>query len=88
MCSLPPLYPHLLVQKEKTLSALRKLECEICLEDINKHYDISAEIVGINQQLLGLAPTHVQGSKSFSAGRVVVLRDGVRRSLVSGISSP
>ncbi|KAI0257289.1 antiviral helicase [Lactifluus subvellereus] len=65
-----------IAENEKTLSFLSKLECDICLGDINKYYDISAEIVHINQQLLGLASTHVQGSKSFSGGRVVVLRDG------------
>jgi antiviral helicase SKI2 len=65
---------------------LHKLECEVCLEDINKYYDLSAEIVDINQQLLELASTHVQGSKSLSAGRVVVLRDGVRCPLFFGVS--
>jgi hypothetical protein len=75
---LTPLCPHLPIKNEKSLSTLHKLECEICLEDINKYYDLSAEIVDVNQQLLELASVHVQGSRSLSAGRVVVLRDGVR----------
>ncbi|KAI9511739.1 antiviral helicase [Russula earlei] len=69
-----------ILENEKTLSTLSKLECDTCSKDINKYYDITAEIVAINQQLLELASTHVQGSKSLSSGRVVVLRDGVRRS--------
>lgn len=59
---------------------LQKLECDICSEDIDKHYDLSAEIVNINQQLLRLASADRQGSKYLSAGRVVVLRDNVRHS--------
>jgi hypothetical protein len=55
------------------------------LEDINKYYDLSAEIVDINQRLLGLTSSDRQGSKFLSSGRVVVLRDGVRRSLFSSI---
>jgi antiviral helicase SKI2 len=62
-----------------------KLDCDICLKDINKYYDLSDEIVDINQRLLDLA--YKQGSKFLSAGRVVVLRDGVRRSLSSSILS-
>ncbi|KAH9982737.1 antiviral helicase [Lactifluus volemus] len=65
-----------ILEDEKTLLSLHKLECDVCLGDINKYYDISAEIVHINQQLLGLASTHIQGSKTLSGGRVVVLRDG------------
>ncbi|CCM03670.1 uncharacterized protein FIBRA_05814 [Fibroporia radiculosa] len=64
------------VESEKTLSTLPKLECDICSPDINHFYDVSYEIVDINQQLLGMAAGHSQGSKLLSAGRVVVLRDG------------
>lgn len=65
------------MQNEKNLSSLPKLECAICLEDINKYYDTSVALVNINQQLLKLASTHMQGLKSLSSGRVVILRDGV-----------
>lgn len=54
-----------------------KLECDICLEDINTYYDVSADLVYMNQQLLSMASTHPQGMRSFSPGRVVILRDGV-----------
>ncbi|KAI9444948.1 antiviral helicase [Lactarius indigo] len=63
-------------ENEKSLSSLPKLECDICLGDINICYDTSAAIVNTNQQLLKLASTHMQGLKSLSPGRVVVLRDG------------
>ncbi|KAI0001768.1 NUC185 domain-containing protein [Russula vinacea] len=65
-----------ILENETTLSTLPKLECDICLEDINKYYDLSAEIVDINQRLLGLTSSDRQGSKFLSSGRVVVLRDG------------
>ncbi|KAI0308064.1 antiviral helicase [Multifurca ochricompacta] len=62
-----------ILENEKTLSSLPKLDCETCLGDINRCYDLSAGIVDINQQLLRLASGH---AKSFSTGRVVILRDG------------
>jgi len=65
-----------ILENENTLSTLPKLECDICLGDINKYYDLSAEIVDINQRLLGLTSSDRQGSKFLSSGRVVVLRDG------------
>ncbi|KAI9462301.1 antiviral helicase [Lactarius psammicola] len=62
-------------ENEKSLSSLPKLECDICLGDINKYYDSAAPIVNANQQLLKLASTHMQGLKLLSSGRVVILRD-------------
>lgn len=67
---------------------MAKLECDICLEDINAYYDISADLVYINQQLLFMASGHPQGIKSLLPGRVVILRDGVstlRTVLVSSL---
>ncbi|KAH9178867.1 antiviral helicase [Lactarius sanguifluus] len=63
-------------ENEKSLSSLPKLECDVCLGDINICYDSSAAIVKLNQQLLKLASTHTQGLKSLSPGRIVILRDG------------
>lgn len=63
-------------ENEKSLSSLPKLECDVCLGDINICYDSSAAIVKLNQQLLKLASTHTQGLKSLSPGRVVIIRDG------------
>lgn len=59
-----------------------KLECDICLEDISTYYDVSADLVYTNQELIFTASTHPQGVKSLSAGRVVILRDGVSPSNV------
>ncbi|KAI0035130.1 antiviral helicase [Vararia minispora EC-137] len=64
------------IENEKTLSNLAKLECDICGEDIHRYYDVSADLVDLNEQLVTLASNHIQGSKSLSTGRVVVLRDG------------
>jgi len=65
-----------ILENEKTLSTLSKFECDTCSEDIDKYYDLSAEIVDINQKLLELASIHIRSSKFLSAGRVVMLRDG------------
>lgn len=54
-----------------------KLECDICLEDINAYYDVSADLVYLNQKLLFMASGHPQGIKSLLPGRVVILRDSV-----------
>jgi len=77
-----------ILENKKNLSSLQKLECDICLEDMNKHYDCSAALVNINQELLKLASTHMQGLKLLSSGRVVILRDGHFRWAVAVILKP
>ncbi|KZV67653.1 antiviral helicase [Peniophora sp. CONT] len=64
------------IEGEKQLSNLAKLECDVCAEDIYRYYDVSADLVDLNERLLALAAGHIQGSKSLVPGRVVVLRDG------------
>ncbi|GLB35762.1 putative DSHCT [Lyophyllum shimeji] len=64
------------VESEKVLSTLQKLECDICLPDIDSFYDDSFDIVELNQRLLAMAVAHPQGAKSMMGGRVVILRDG------------
>lgn len=66
-------------QSEKKLATLPKLSCDVCAPDISKYYDISFDIVQKNQKLLDMAMNYSQGSKLLTAGRVLVLRDGVRR---------
>ncbi|ESK96232.1 dead deah box rna helicase [Moniliophthora roreri MCA 2997] len=63
-------------QGEKDLLALKRLECGVCSADIEQYYDVSAEIVSLNQMLLFMASSHPRGSKTFDAGRIVILRDG------------
>lgn len=60
---------------------MRKLTCEICLPDITQYYDDIYDIVENNQRLISMAIRHPQGSKLLNSGRVVVLRDPVRRQL-------
>ncbi|KAK1233069.1 Antiviral helicase ski2 [Marasmius sp. AFHP31] len=64
------------IQSERDLSSLKKLECDVCNPDIEQFYDLNAEIVDLNHKLLEMSSGHPQGIKSFQAGRVVVLRDG------------
>ncbi|PCH34097.1 antiviral helicase [Wolfiporia cocos MD-104 SS10] len=64
------------IASEKVLSARQKLSCDVCSPDIERFYDLSDEIVSLNQRILTMAVGHPQGAKLLSSGRVVVLRDG------------
>ncbi|KAG6911376.1 hypothetical protein DXG01_001047 [Tephrocybe rancida] len=70
---------------EKVLSTLQKLDCDICLPDINDFYDDSFDIVSLNQRLLRMAVTHPQGAKSMIGGRVIILGDGHFRTYTAAI---
>ncbi|KAJ7204463.1 antiviral helicase [Mycena pura] len=63
------------IESEKTLSTLPKLNCNVCQPDIEGFYDDSFAIVSFNQRLLAMAVSHPQGAKLLASGRVVVLRD-------------
>ncbi|TFY63324.1 hypothetical protein EVJ58_g3329 [Rhodofomes roseus] len=64
------------IEHEKALSTLHKLSCDVCSPDIERYYDASFDIVELNRDLVSMAVQNVQGSKLFTTGRVVVLRDG------------
>ena len=53
------------------------MTCENCNTDIRAFYDLSAEIVRVNAQLLKTASWNNQAGKILSPGRVFVLRNGV-----------
>jgi len=59
------------------LSTLRKLDCDICLQDINDYYDLTSGIIDQQHNLVSMAAGHPQGGKLLSSGRIVILRDGV-----------
>lgn len=58
---------------------MQKLECGVCLQDIEDYYDTTAGIIDHNQQLLSMAAGNPHGTKLLSSGRVLILRDGVSR---------
>ncbi|KAH9929726.1 antiviral helicase [Fomitopsis serialis] len=64
------------IEHEKALSTLQKLSCDVCSPDIERYYDASYDIVELNRDLVSMAVQNTQGSKLFTTGRVVVLRDG------------
>ena len=64
-------------QNERLLSTLQKLECERCIMDINDYHSGMKKVIELNQKLVDMAIGRQQGSKLFSSGRVVVLRDNV-----------
>ncbi|KIO25229.1 hypothetical protein M407DRAFT_25451 [Tulasnella calospora MUT 4182] len=63
------------VKAEKEFKKLPKLQCEICNNDIELFYEISAEVVERNRKIIALALANSQGGKLLGPGRVVILRD-------------
>ncbi|KAG7452119.1 antiviral helicase [Guyanagaster necrorhizus] len=62
-------------ENENILSAMDKLQCDICNVDIELFYDASRSIVEFNETLLSMATNSSHGQKVMSSGRVVILRD-------------
>ena len=58
----------------------------MCKVDIGAFYDISAEVVRVNAALIKTASWAPQGGKSFSSGRIVVLRNGVSPLVPGGVT--
>ncbi|CUA76286.1 antiviral helicase SKI2 [Rhizoctonia solani] len=58
------------LQLEKDIQKLPKLECETCLQDAYLYYDFSADYTHLNRRILEMA-----GVGRLTPGRVVVLRD-------------
>lgn len=61
------------------LSQMRTLDCDVCLQDIEEYYDTTVDIIDHNQRLLSMAAGNPHGANLLSAGRVVILRDGVSK---------
>ncbi|CAA7264771.1 unnamed protein product [Cyclocybe aegerita] len=64
------------IESEKQLTSLPKLQCDVCLPDIETQYDEISDITRKNQDLYEITIAQRQASKTFFPGRVVVLRDG------------
>ncbi|KAI6047978.1 ATP-dependent RNA helicase [Pisolithus marmoratus] len=64
-----------IVEHERTLSSLPKLECDICLEDIETYYNSSQAIVLHNNALLEMVVRHPSNQNILNSGRVVILRN-------------
>ena len=64
------------VQAERKLAALPALSCENCSQDIDTYYLLAEEILRLDQEAIRSAACHLQGSKTFSPGRVVAIHSG------------
>ena len=65
-------------QSEKALDLLPKLDCEVCMPDIEGYYQSIADIVQWNYRLLRMDCEYHRSTKQLlRAGRIVVLRDAV-----------
>ncbi|GJE86219.1 antiviral helicase [Phanerochaete sordida] len=78
------------VESEKRLSTLQKLECDVCLPDIERLYDDTADIIDLNFRLISMDDSHRhKGSKQLlQPGRIVVLVDGHFRCNIAVILGP
>ncbi|KAG9011591.1 hypothetical protein FRB93_002652 [Tulasnella sp. JGI-2019a] len=76
------------LEAEKVLHGLPKVDCDVCAPDIRLLYDVSAEILNTNEKIITLASTHPQGLKILTPGRVVVLNDGKYRNKLAVIIKP
>lgn len=54
-----------------------KLECDVCSVDIERYYDLSLDIVGLNNKLCTMVTSSPSNANLLGPGRVVILRDGV-----------
>ncbi|KAF9531825.1 antiviral helicase [Crepidotus variabilis] len=61
---------------EKRLLTIPQLECSLCKPEIETLYARCVGIRDTNQKMLEMAIGNPQGSKLFSAGRVIILQDG------------
>lgn len=64
-------------QDERKLHSLRRLECDVCVPDINTYYELASEVVRLNQEIINKATENQHGSRLLVPGRVVILRDSV-----------
>ncbi|KAF8915101.1 antiviral helicase [Mucidula mucida] len=63
------------IEGELVLTKLAKLECDICVPDIESFYDTSHAIVLYNESLLQMVTNAARTSKLLAPGRVIILRD-------------
>ncbi|KDQ12068.1 hypothetical protein BOTBODRAFT_189538 [Botryobasidium botryosum FD-172 SS1] len=76
------------LESEKSLLALPKLDCEVCTPDIRVYYDASGKLVRLQEKILSMALKSPQGVKYFTPGRVVILRDGHFRNNAAVLLKP
>lgn len=84
-----PEHQKQVAEHEKSLSNMPKLECDICSVDIERYYDLSLEVVGLNNKLCTMVTSSPSNANLFGPGRVVILRDGhFRRGNVGVLLKP
>jgi len=62
---------------ERELLTMPTLDDSPRVRDIRHYYELSNSMVSYNQKVIDGALTHPSSGKTFSTGRVILLRDGV-----------
>ena len=65
------------LQGESELQALQKLPPGSKTDELRRFYDLSQQIVELNTAVLEGVLAHPSSGRTMSAGRVVILSDGV-----------
>ncbi|KAI8992195.1 NUC185 domain-containing protein [Mycotypha africana] len=80
---------RLVDENEQKRSALRQLDCSICEVDIDKFYDVCAEILHINRAMMThyISVTPV-GNRILSTGRFIVINTNIYRNAPAVILRP
>lgn len=71
------------LESEKQLQSLPKLDDSEATTKIRRYYDISARLAEINRSLTSTLHGSLLGHKLFAPGRIVVLQDNVSPHLLS-----
>ncbi|KAL4067368.1 NUC185 domain-containing protein, partial [Scleroderma yunnanense] len=63
------------MEREQAFLSLPKLECDICLNDMERYYDGMRAIIDHHNELLRMVSNNPSNHQILSPGRVVILRD-------------
>ena len=60
-----------------------RLQCSICLPDIDAYFDLSTKILGLNYELRERIVKSPVGAKSLAPGRIIIINNSVRSPEIS-----
>lgn len=76
-CPCPTNIDTVLLQGERELAALPKLEESEQIEQLRKYYDLTSRLMQISETLLSSLANSSISTRVFNPGRVIILGEGV-----------
>ncbi|RIA89533.1 hypothetical protein C1645_772097 [Glomus cerebriforme] len=80
-----PIHQKSFAENEHKLSKFQKLECPICIRDINEYYDVSTDIVKLNKQLYEKINNLPIRFKALVPGKIIVINNNSYRNVAAVI---